>query len=729
MSSVDPTLLGIFEAEQREHIERIRALTGSAGGDAAFDEALRRAHTLKGAARAVGLTGVELLVHRMEAVFARLRDGTLPLDGRARAAIHGVLDAAEDATAAVLAGGDEPMASAALRSVEVLLGMTQAAAGVAPAPPAVPTPPDHAGEIVRVSSSDVDRLVASSSQLLAAAGRRRTSAGLDTLLHRAQELEREWARVRGALAARIPLKAGGPETAIEESLRRLEGSLHSFTRDARALRTSHQQDAWTLNRLAAEVYDGSCRVRMTPAETVFGMFRRMVREMAAEAGKQVEFRVDGLEVQADRLVLQALKDPVMHLLRNAVGHGIEAPAERAAAGKPECGVVELHIQARGDRLLVTVADDGRGVDLARVREVAIGRGLLSPEDDTAKELDRVAQLLFSPGFTTSGGVTPLAGRGIGLSVVEHQVSRLQGSVDFRLSGRNGAAVVLSVPLSTSLHHVVLVSSGAEQYAFPSTGIERLCRVRMKNVESVDGQDVIRTGSGSVPLASLAGLLGTSAPEESAPPENGEREPVLSVVVLKAGESRAGVIVDRLLDEREVVVKDLGLPPESVGISIGGVPLEDGSVAIVLGPAAILERFREAGRRPGLRRAEPEKVQPPATILVVDDSITTRSLEKSILEAHGYRVRLAVDGLEALEQLRAEPADLVISDVAMPRMNGFELLENIKKDHRLASIPVIMVTSLEDRKDQERGLSLGADAYIVKRKFDQKELLSTVRQIL
>jgi two-component system, chemotaxis family, sensor kinase CheA len=201
-----------------------------------------------------------------------------------------------------------------------------------------------------------------------------------------------------------------------------------------------------------------------------------------------------------------------------------------------------------------------------------------------------------------------------------------------------------------------------------------------------------------------------------------------VAVLKSGEYRGGAVVDALLDEREAVVKDLGLPADMAGLSMGGVLLEDGTVAVVLDPAAVLDRLRGAARRPAWKKP-PEKAGAPATILVVDDSITTRSLEKSILEAHGYRVRLAVDGVEALEQLRAEPADLVIADIDMPRMNGFELLERMKKDNRLAAIPVVMVTSLEDRADQERGLSLGADAYIVKRKFDQKELLDTVRQML
>ncbi|HWQ52362.1 MAG TPA: response regulator [Bryobacteraceae bacterium] len=721
MSRIDPTLLGIFEAEQREHAERIRALVGAGDGAPlsaqATEEILRRAHTLKGAARAVGFESIELLAHRLEALFADVRSGVLAFDATARAVVNGVLDASEDVTASALAGGEEPDVSATLRRLEGLLGIAPST------PPPAATPPPHTAaeapsDIVRVSAARVEKLVASSSQLLAATAVQMRARELEGLLGRIKDFQRDWAQLR----------KGHPGAPPPESIARLDAALSGLAREVRAAKISQQQGAWRLNQLAADVYDGSCAVRMTPADTVFGVFRKMVRDMAAEAGREIEFLATGMDVQADRLVLQALKDPVMHLLRNAISHGVELPAERIAAGKPETATVRLTVEAQGDRLLVTVADDGRGIDLARVREVAVSRGLLSPEDQTARDLGQLARLLLTPGFTTSGAVNMLSGLGMGLSVVEQQVSLLQGQVDFRIAGAPGTAVILSVPLAISLHHVLLVASGGHTYAFPSRGIDRLLRVRQGEMESVDGRDVIRTGAEAVPVAKLADLLGTPGQE----PDGGEGddgEAVLRVVVLEAGEFRLGVIVDGLLDEREVLVKELGLPPAMTGLSNGGIPLEDGTVAVALSPAALLERFRQQGQRPALKRTATSKPQPAATILVVDDSITTRSLEKSILEAHGYRVKLAVDGLEALEELRAAPADLVIADINMPRMNGFELLENIKSDPRLASIPVIMVTSLEDREDQNRGLSLGADAYIVKRKFDQKELLATVRQIL
>lgn len=702
MSSNDPRLLAIFEAEQREHVERIRELTRPGLRGAALEEVLRRAHTLKGAARAVGLRGVELLAHRLEAVLARVRDGSLELDAAAIEAIQGMLNATEDATAAVRAGDPEPDVGAPLAALEALLdggaeSPRPASRSGAAAPP-LEAPPAAAEDFVRVAARYVDQLAASSAQLLAAASAEMNAArGLEAFEARAGRLE-------------LPATAG-----------QLEEELRSLARDLRQAVRSRRTMAWNLHRLAADVYHQSTLIRMTPADAVFGMFRKMVRDMAVEEGKRVEFRTSGMDVQADRLVLQALKDPVMHLLRNAVSHGIESPGERAAAAKPEIGSVELLIEARGGRLFITVEDDGRGIDFARVREVAVNRGLLTPGGDPRRETEWLQRLLMSPGFSTSTGVSSLAGRGMGLSVVERQVSRLQGHVEFRHGRDGGAAVVLSVPLSIVLHHVVLVAAGGQTFSLPGAAVERLMRVSPKDVETAGGVEVIRAGSHAVPLFRLTALLGT---EEAAPEV--ERGAALPIVVLRSGEQRAGLVVDALLDECEAAVEELGLP-STAGLASGGVALKDGAVAVMLNPAALLLRARESGARPAV--IPPAEEKPPVTILVVDDSITTRALEKSILEAHGYHVRLAVDGVEALERLRAEPVDVVIADVAMPRMDGFELLERIRKDRRLAEIPVIIVTSHEERDDQERGLALGADAYIVKRKFSQRELLDTVRQVL
>jgi two-component system chemotaxis sensor kinase CheA len=745
LRGIDPKLLAIFEAEAREHIQRLRELLDAGAAHAALDEALRRAHTLKGAARAVGIESIERVSHLLETWFSRVREGALTLDPRALQALRLGIDAVEDGLVAVLAGTPEPDTAGVLAAIERALDAIPAAsrpqpparpeAPPAPAPPYQPParpetpPPAPAPNLVRVNARTVDELVRSSTQLLAhAGGQLQAARGLDELVRGIAAVETEWARLRRELSSPARRQAAGPDPQLAERFDLLSGQIESLRKDVRALNRAQQRSSWELHQLSEQLYRQACAVRMTPAGSVLDPFHKMVRDLAHAEGKEVEFTVRGFDVEADRLVLQALKDPIMHLLRNAVAHGIETPAERAAAGKPPAGSVALSIEARGDRLYVTVEDDGRGIDFAKVAEMAARRGLIAEDAPESQSPRALARLLFEPGFSTSANVTALAGRGMGLSVVYEQLTLLQGEVTFPPASGPGTLVLLSAPLSISTHHVVLLACGGQTYAVPARAVERLRRVRPEEIQMVEGNEAIRVHGRPVLLARLAELLEAPAQPPSPEPPAGGKRPAAFVVVLEWAGELAGLIVDRFVDERRAVVKDLGLPAAKAGISSGGVPLEDGGVAVVLSPAGLLDRFRRNGRSPGLKAAA-EAPARRSKILVVDDSVTTRSLEKSILEAHGYLVRVAVDGVEALSQIRAERPDLVITDMMMPRMDGFELLERIKGDRQLAQIPVIIVTSLDRQQDQERGLSLGADAYVVKRKFDQRELLRVVRQIL
>jgi two-component system chemotaxis sensor kinase CheA len=319
---------------------------------------------------------------------------------------------------------------------------------------------------------------------------------------------------------------------------------------------------------------------------------------------------------------------------------------------------------------------------------------------------------------------------MGLSVVQEAVTRLQGEVVLSRGPHGaGTSVRIVVPLSVSAQRLLLVSSRGQVLAIPVHGVERLSRIKPAEIEELGGQPVLLVQDKPIPVGNLSHLLGVEG-EDSGPRD------LLPVVIVRSGSRRLAVIVDALLGERDALIKDLGPPAGRGDRWAGGILLEDGSVCLVLNPAALFRtENRSAADSPAQSLAggpvstpRPAKKKTP-TILVVDDSLTTRTLEKSILEAHGYRVRIALDGLEALTQLRTDLPDLVITDIQMPRLDGFGLLEQMKKDPRLARIPVIVVTSLEKREDQERGLALGADAYVVKRKFDHEELLQTVRQIL
>jgi two-component system, chemotaxis family, sensor kinase CheA len=474
-------------------------------------------------------------------------------------------------------------------------------------------------------------------------------------------------------------------------------------------------------RLAAQLQLDLWSARMAPAEDLFEGFRKMVRDLARAESKEIDFRQSGSGVRADRIVLQALKDPVMHLLRNAISHGIETPVERVRAGKAPVASLMLRLDSQRGRLIVEVEDDGRGIDLKKVDSV------LSQTEPGAHSPEQLARAIFQPGFSTSSTVNRLSGRGMGLSVVYETVHRLQGDVNVRPKEGPGAAFLLSVPLSVSTSHLLLVSSGGQTFGIPSHGIERLYRVPLDRVRTLEGKPVVKLEESAVPLYGLAHLLQlANAPAFPA----GE---ALQVMVLKSGTSRFAIWADEFLAERDAMIRELGMPAPATGNVSGCALLRDGTVFVVLNPAGLAASCALSTVAPvpqvqgAANQTTARKIAP--SILVVDDSVTSRSLEKSILEAQGYRVRVAIDGLEALESLRAETVDLIVTDIQMPRLDGFGLLEALKADSRLKGIPVIVVSSLEGTEDRERGLLLGADGYLSKRKFDQAELLDAIRQMI
>ncbi|MGE5504267.1 MAG: response regulator [Actinomycetota bacterium] len=753
MTGIRERLLAAFQVEYREHLEAIRTLLDGLGhphagsGIAQLDEIFRRAHSLKGAARAVDLLPVEQLSHKLETLFAKLRGGQLKLDRDVLSVVGGAMDTIEDwvtahgdsqpppdvaptaaAIEALITGEPPPPAPApAPQPVPVAVPAAIAAAVPAPAPEEPPPPPRgaRAEETVRVRAVHLDRLLRSSNELLTETMNQRTVTDeLVEVDRRLAELDKTWRRIRktaGGLAR--DLDDAERAAGLDRQAETLEQMLRAVSRQVRSSRRLQQRTGWTLRQLGNELQGQVRQVRMVPAESLFGGFRKMVRDLARDAGKEVEVHIAGLDVEADRMVLQGLKDPVMHLLRNALSHGVEPPGERVAAGKSPAARVGLRFEVAEGRLVVRIEDDGRGIAFDAIRAKAVERGLFTDTEAVGLERQTLLDLIFDAGFSTARAVDDLSGRGMGLSVVREAVTMMNGTVEVQPLAQGGTCFRLSVPLSVSTQRLFLVGSQGHVYALPTEGIDRLYRIAAESVGTVEGKSVVYLAGQQLPLLSLAHLLalGETAVRVS--------RNVVPLVVLKNGERRVAVAVDEFLSIREGLVKDIGVPAARGTMVAGGVLLEDGTVALVLNPFEIVETFRKSGSIRVLTTVERAAEARVPVILVVDDSLTTRTLEKSILEAHGYQVRLAVDGIEALTRLRAEHVDLVISDVQMPRLDGFGLLQAIKGDPALKKLPVVLVTSLEAREDRERGLALGADAYVVKRKFDQKELLETIGQFV
>ena len=751
MKGIRERLLEAFQIEYREHLEAIRGLLddlsqrAEGSGIAQLDETFRRAHSLKGAARAVDLPPVEQIAHRLESLFSRIRGGEIKLGPEVIAVIGRVLDTIEDWVAAHGAAAPLPDTTAALSELEALLAGCRPVS-VKPLEPPRPSPPPpppveaeppaaaeeaerpaaaRADETVRVRAVHLDRLLRSSNELVTETLiQRRLTRQLVEIDRSLADFDKQWRRVRKAASSVIrDVVDHDRSSALDRQFEEVEQSLRLLIREARGNRQLQQKTGWTLRQLGGELQQEVRQVRMVPAESLFGGFRKMVRDLARDVGKKVEVQVAGLEVEADRMVLQGLKDPVMHLLRNALSHGVEPPEARLAAGKPAHATVSLRFDVSDGRLVVLVEDDGKGVDYDAIRRKAVERGALSEAEAAGLDRQEMLDFIFDPGFSTARVVDDLSGRGMGLSVVREAAAMMNGTVEVRRRDPTGTCFRLSVPLSVSTQRLFLVECQGHVYALPTEGVDRLYRVRADDVGTVEGKSVVFLGGMQLPLLSLAHLLalGESAVKVT--------RNVVPLVVLKNGERRVAVAIDGFLSIREGLVKDIGVPGTRGTMVAGGMLLEDGGIALVLNPFEIVETFRKSGSIRVLTTVEKPVERRVPVILVVDDSLTTRTLEKSILEAHGYQVRLAFDGLEALGRLRAEHIDLVISDIQMPRLDGFGLLQAIKGDAALKAVPVILVSSLEAREDRERGLALGADAYVTKRKFDQKELLETIGQFL
>jgi two-component system chemotaxis sensor kinase CheA len=582
---------------------------------------------------------------------------------------------------------------------------------------------------VRIPAERLDDLLARAGELLIA--RRRVearAADVSELLGLVTQWHAEWRRVEralrplvegeerargtapGTLATAVPRRLARALRHTAENLRRLEKGLEQLAAGAAA-------DGRFLKQVLAPLSDAVHHARMLPfAEACEGL-DRMARDLARAAGKEVELTVEGGAVELDRSVLEGLKDPLRHLVRNAVAHGAESPEARRAAGKPPRARVTVSATLRGAQVAVAVADDGRGLDLEALRAEARRLGLAEPADD--REL---TQLIFLPGLSTSRSVDDVSGRGIGLDVVKSHVEALHGTVEVRPGSGAGTRFTLTVPLTLTTLRAVLVSAGGQTYALAGTNVQRVVRVGPEDLRQVAGRRMLSLGGAPLPVASLAAVLGVGPPPAPA-------EGKLPALVVAAGEKHVVLVVDGVLAEQEIVVKGLGARVRRLRHVSGATLLPSGQVALLLNAAGVA-RTALAAAGAALQPAAPAPAPPgKKRLLVVDDSVTTRTLVKTILEAAGYEVAAAPDGEAAWRLLQEQGADLVVSDVEMPLMDGFALTEALRASPRWRALPVILVTGRAREEDRARGLRAGADAYLVKSGFDQRALLETIARLL
>jgi two-component system, chemotaxis family, sensor kinase CheA len=572
---------------------------------------------------------------------------------------------------------------------------------------------------IRVQTTQLDQLLNLISEVVIAQIKSEEHvAGVRGVYAHSLDAARAWARVKSLFSS-----IAGEEllATMSADLEALDNRLDHNVRELGTFVSSFADDVSRASVVVHELQEQGMVLRMLPANTIFQSFPRAVRDLARQFRKEIDFVVEGGETRLDKKILEQINDPLVHIMRNAVDHGVESREVREAAGKPRAGTVVLGARQEGDRIVIEVSDDGAGIDPKRIRESAVRKGYIS-EAEAAAMSDREAQyLIFEAGFSTAAIITEISGRGVGMDVVrEFIVEKLKGSLDLESRLGEGTTFRLTIPLTLAIIRALLLRIGDQVFALPSASVEETLRVNPADIQRVEGMEVIRRQRRTIPLVRLSDLLGVPAD----PP--GEKVPIATI-----GYSghRMGFIVDAFLGEQQIVIKTLGSYLRKVDNIAGVTVLGAGQVVPILNVPDLMNNARSrSGQRVGLaQKPEREGVR---RVLICEDSFTTRELERSIFEAAGYEVETANDGAQGLRLLREGiRVDAVITDVQMPNMTGFELTRAIKRDSLLQEIPVVIVTSLERDEEKAEGIEAGADAYITKSVFNQDTLLDTVERLV
>ncbi|TDV19720.1 hybrid sensor histidine kinase/response regulator [Paraburkholderia caballeronis] len=758
----------------------------------ALNSVFRCAHNIKGAARSVDATGIADLAHQLESLFSALRAGRpvepglidlslqcvdalreladAGLSGAAPPALllrlgEAVANGAPVAEGASRAGGDGMTAAAV---DETAFGLPPAATPSPPSPisPTAPTahtsmpdaatprpvampaggseatpdsaqaspPPreraapsggvDH-GDIVRVPSSRLQHISALAEDLqlakIAMGEHFQEVQRLERGLGRLEAQLRRWGDARHATAHAQAVADAGTRRVAGETLPKLVQLRRETATLGKAMRA-------TVNRTnhLSSALQGTIRVlQMVPVANLLRPMARMVRDIGRELGKEAELHVSGDQIEVDRPVLDGLRDPLMHLLRNAIDHGLEPPDARRAAAKEETGHIWIDVATAGSQVVLRIRDDGRGIDAGQVGAIALRKQLIQADELERLDDDARLALIFRPGFSSKDTVTDLSGRGVGLDVVMANLRKLKGSVRLDTVPGRGTTFTLELPLTLSTDRGLHVRVGGEHLLIPSITVDRVVEIGRAEVIEVAGSQALMLAGQPVPLRDLAATLRLPAREQAA------ADARLQVVVVSKGWARVAFVVDDVLGEREIVIKRLPPPLHSVP-NIGGATLNgNGEIMMVLQADDLVENALRLGGETLAPHQEAAGAEAPRVrhILVCDDSITTRTLQKNLLESKGYRVTLATDGQMGWELLQDGDFDIVITDIEMPRLTGFELTGRIRHSERHGELPVIVVSSLAREEDRLRGIEAGADAYIVKGEFESQALLDALHQLI
>ncbi|MCW3053722.1 MAG: CheA signal transduction histidine kinase [Chthonomonadales bacterium] len=758
----DPELRSLFKAESEEHLQTLETgllhLEAEPHDSAALEELFRSAHNLKGAAGMLGVESVETLAHHFEDQLGATRRGQLVMSSVLADRLYRGLDAmrrlAREASGGEPADVDlnavldqlrgespslEPVlepaerqnvsTAEAERADERTLARRPVEASDESLEPVASTA--FKIETIRVEPQRLDALMTLAGEMVVSATRvARALTVIDELI----ALSEEWGReANSGTRGESPLVSALKATMTPDSQKQT-ACLERFGVLLGALKRTNDAEVTRLSLVAGELEDSIRHLRLLPFSTLFNLFPRLVRDLSQEQEKAVRFVVEGGTVTSDKHLLEAMKDPLMHLIRNAIDHGIERPEVRESQGKPPLATLLLRASQAGANVVIEIADDGQGLDEDAIRRSALAKELRSEDDLAAMSLDEVRMLIFAPGFSTSAVITDLSGRGVGLDVVRSSIERLKGTITVESVPGRGCTFRLQAPMTLATTRVLLVQVAKRSYALPLEAVQEILSVELNSVFSLEGRPFVRLDSHPFPVAHLAELLELPpAPvptrDRSASGQPGvPDQSLMPCILLAMGGVRLGLFVDALLDEQEVILKPFGGLLQRVRNVFGATILASGEICMVLNPQDLIRSAPKL--QPQIREPAPvAEAKRKKVVLLADDSITTRTQEKRILESAGYEVVTAVDGADAFHKLATRAFDALVSDVEMPNMDGLALAARIRRDPKYTELPIILVTSLASDADRQRGVEVGANAYIPKGTFDQTVLLNTLRRLV
>ena len=748
-------LLVTFKVEAEEHLQAIISglmeleKSPAVEKQAEIIEAIfRETHSLKGAARTVNQERIETICQSIESVFSSLKRKAIPLSPFLFDTLHEAIDILDKFVDLLGQQTGEKIPNPAeiiqkLKSVAINISFSDGLIEAKKSEPEIP-PVSKAEsfsplikikpamtETVRISTTRLNSLFLQVEELIfAKLATARHITDLREINIFLDDWKKEWIKSYPDLSA---FQRGLEKTDLlnpirKRQLTKLQEYLewnHHHAQDLEsrmaALTAVFEQDHLIMGRMIDNLLGDMKKISMFPFQSLLEIFPKLVRDLSRDQGKEVELIIQGGEIEIDRRILEEIKDSFIHMVRNCVDHGIETPEERLRKMKAPRGVITLSISQIGSgRVEMCISDDGAGIDNTKVRAAAVKLGILSSQTADTLNEPSVHALIFHSGVSTSPVITDISGRGLGLAIVREKVENLGGSVSIESQLDVGTTFRIVLPLTLATYRGITVRVEERLFVIPITHVERVLRINPNEIQTVENQETIEMEGQVISLVRLGEVLGMSSRSTLPPP--------YPILLLHCNQKQIAFLVDEILQEQEILVKSLGPQLTQVKNIEGATILGAGMVIPILHVPDLMESALHS-RTASSPAGAVEKAATRQSILVAEDSITSRTLLKNILETAGYEVKTAVDGMDAFTQLRTADFDLVVSDIEMPRMNGFELTAKIRSDKKLTELPVVLVTALQSREDRERGIESGANAYLVKSSFEQSNLLEIIRRLI